>query len=182
MPYSEVMTTAATGTPLSRLQTAANHHFTDEARKARYGVAYVQSLCAHAGVDFKEGSVDSDYMAIDGTIEYPRVAARVQIKCTSQFKVGNGNMSLQLKPSWITKWTESATTVFVVVVKVPKSVPDWLEHDALFTRHGAVAFGKRFDPAAHQSAMVFTADDKLTTETIYDWRQLTYDIYDGLVS
>ena len=175
------MTTTATGTPPSRLLTAANHHFTDEARKARYGVAYVQTLCAHAGVDFKEGSVDSDYMAIDGTIEYPRVAARVQVKCTSQFKVGNGNMSLPLKPHWVTKWAESATAVFVVVVKVPKSVPDWVEHDSVFTRHRTVAFGKRFEPTVHQTVMAFTAADKLTTETIYDWRQLTYDIYDGVV-
>ncbi|WP_308491869.1 DUF4365 domain-containing protein [Microbacterium terrisoli] len=114
------MTTAATGNPPSRLLTPANHHFTDEARKARYGVAYMQSRCAHAGVDFKEGSVDSDYMAIDGTIEYPRVAARVQIKCTSQFKVEPGDMSLQLKPGWVEKWTESETAVFVLVVKVPK--------------------------------------------------------------
>lgn len=175
------MTTAATANPPNRLLKPANHHFTDEARKARYGVAYMQSLCAHAGVDFKEGSVDSDYIAIDGTIEYPRVAARVQIKCTSQFKVGPGNMSLQLKPGWVEKWSESETAVFVVVVKVPKSVPDWVEHDAVFTRHGTVAFGKRFISADHQSVMTFTAADKVKTETIYDWRQLTYDIYDGVV-
>lgn len=171
--------TTVTGIPGDRLAQSANHRFDDNGRKARYGVAYLQSLCAHAGVDFKEGSLDSDNLAVDATIEYPRMPVRVQIKCTSKYKVGNGNMTLELKPEWVAKWAESDTTVFVVVVKVPADIPSWLEHDPSFTRHCTVAFGQRFNASIHTKSMKFTASDKITSETVYDWRDLAYAIADG---
>lgn len=175
------MTTAATGSPPSRLLESAHVGFTDNVRRARYGAAYVRALCAHAGASFAETSIDEDIMAIDGQIDFARMPVRVQIKCTSQFSVAGSKLTLPLEPSWVKKWTVSDTPVFVVVVKVPSDIPGWLDYDVAFTRHNAVAFGRRFVAATDLAAMVFTSADRLTGESIYDWRDLAYDIADGVV-
>lgn len=175
------MTTAATGSPPSRLLKSAHVGFTDNGRRARYGAAYVRALCAHAGASFVETSIDEDIMAIDGTVDFARMPVRVQIKCTSQFSVAGSRLTLPLEPSWVKKWTASDTPVFVVVVKVPSDIPGWLDYDVAFTRHNTVAFGRRFVAAIDQASMVFTSSDRLTGESIYEWRDLAYDIADGVV-
>lgn len=154
---------------------------TDNGRRARYGAAYVQALCAAAGAGFKETSIDEDIMAVDASVSFPRMDVRVQIKCTSKFKVGGTQLTLPLRPDWVAKWTESDTPVFVVVVKVPASVPGWLTFDPAYTRHETVAFGRRFEAAADTASMLFTASHRLTTESIYDWRDLAYDLADGVI-
>lgn len=175
------MTTAATGTPPSRLLKSAHVDFTDNGRRARYGAAYVRTLCAHAGAAFTETNVDEDIMAIDGAVDFARMPIRVQIKCTSKFSVPGGKFTLPLETGWVKKWTASDTPVFVVVVKVPSDIPGWLDYDIAFTRHNTVAFGRRFDVAMDVTSMVFTRSDRLTGESIYEWRDLAYDIADGLV-
>lgn len=176
------MTTAATGTPPSRLLQSAHVDFTDNGRRARYGAAYVRALCAHAGAAFSESSIDEDIMAIDGTVDFARMPVRIQIKCTSMFSIPGGKFTLPLEPSWVKKWTTSDTPVFVVVVKVPRDIPGWLNYDVAYTRHNTVAFGRRFDRAANSTSMVFTSIDRLTGESIYEWRDLAYDIADGVVN
>lgn len=175
------MTTAATGSPPSRLLESAHVGFTDNGRRARYGAAYVRALCAHAGAAFNETSVDEDIMAIDGSVDFARMPVRVQIKCTSQFSVSGSRLTLQLEPSWVSKWITSDTPVFVVVVKVPSDIPGWLHYDAAFTRHNTVAFGRRFIAATDLTSMMFTSSHRLTSESIYEWRDLAYDIADGVV-
>ena len=175
------MTTAATGTPPSRLLKSAHVDFTDNGRRARYGAAFVRALCAHAGAAFTESSIDEDIMAIDGTVDFARMPVRVQIKCTSKFSIPGGKFTLPLESSWVRKWTTSDTPVFVVVVKVPRDIPGWLDYDVASTRHNTVAFGRRFDRATDSMSMVFTGVDRLTGESIYDWRDLAYDIADGVV-
>ena len=88
------MTTAATGRPPSRLLESAHVNFTDNGRRARYGAAYMRSLCAHAGALFTESSIDEDIMAIDGAVDFARMPVRVQIKCTSKFSVPGGKFTL----------------------------------------------------------------------------------------
>ena len=175
------MTTAATGSPPSRLLKSAHVGFTDNGRRARYGAAYMRALCAHAGASFTETSIDEDIMAIDGAIDFARMPVRVQIKCTSQFSVAGSRLTLPLDPGWVNKWTMSDTPVFVVVVKVPSDIPGWLDYDVAFTRHNTVAFGRRFVAATDVTSMVFTTADRLTGESIYEWRDLAYDIADGVV-
>ncbi len=128
-----------------------------------------------------ETSIDEDVQAVDATVDFSRMPVRVQIKCTSQYQVGNRSLTLPLEPNWIEKWTDSDTTVFVVVVKVPASIPDWIEHDVSRTLHRTVAFGKRFEETVHTSSMTFTQADKLTGDSIYAWRDLAYAVYDGTV-
>ncbi|KQZ86098.1 hypothetical protein ASD56_07505 [Microbacterium sp. Root166] len=121
-------------------------------------------------------------MAIDGTVDFARMPVRVQIKCTSKFSVRGSKFTLPLEPGWTKKWTASDTPVFVVVVKVPSDIPGWLDYDVAFTRHNAVAFGRRFDVTTDTTSMMFTSSDRLTGESIYEWRDLAYDIADGVVT
>lgn len=53
------------------------------ARKARYGVAYLRSVCAQAGVGLSETSADEDVLAIDCDVKFAEGVVGVQVKCTS---------------------------------------------------------------------------------------------------
>jgi hypothetical protein len=121
-------------------------------------------------------------MAVDATVGFPRLDVRVQIKCTSKFKVAGTRLTLPLESEWVEKWTESDSPVFVVVVKVPPSIPGWVTFDPGFTRHETVAYGRRFVAGQDGTSMRFAAAHRLTTESIYDWRDLAYDIADGRVA
>ena len=161
----------------SRLSVPAGSHFTDNGRKGRYGVAYLRSLAAHAGVGLQETSPDEDIDAVDVTLKFGRASAEVQIKCTSKFKVGVGAATLQLEPDWVEKWTDSLVPVYVVLVKVPSVVGDWIDGKPSSTVHRTVAFGQRFDPAVHATSIRFTRTDRITAETLYDWRDEVYDFH-----
>ncbi|MBC7277083.1 MAG: DUF4365 domain-containing protein [Nocardioides sp.] len=168
-----------TDPPPSRLDCAANPNFTDNGRRGRYGAAYLRSLAAHAGIGCTENSADEDVDAIDVTLKFGRASAEVQVKCKSTFKVGNGTATLPLKPEWVAKWSSSLHPVYVVLVKVPPDVHDWIEGKATSTLHRTVAFGKRFDTERHTASMRFTKADQLTSETLYDWRDETYDFHEN---
>ncbi|WP_417562907.1 DUF4365 domain-containing protein [Microbacterium sp.] len=178
MAAGAMVTTAAEELPPSRLVTSANPRFTDNGRRGRYGVAYLRSLAAHAGVGFAENSPDEDVDAVDATLKFGRASAEVQVKCTGTFKVGSGPATLQLEPAWIEKWSSSFTPVYVVLVKVPSVVSDWIDGRPSTTVHRTVAFGKRFDPAAHSESLKFTRADLLTSEMLYDWRDEVYRFHE----
>ena len=163
----------------SRLRDPANPRFTDNGRRGRYGVAYLRSLAAHAGVGFFENSPDEDVDAIDVSLKFGRASAEVQVKCTGKFKVGPGAATLKLETEWINKWTSSFHPVYVVLVKVPSVVDDWIDGKASNTLHRTVAFGKRFDSSVHAASIKFTRADRLTTETLYEWRDEIYDFYES---
>lgn len=165
-----VLTSAPTSPSTARLLTPANTHFSDNGRRGRYGVAYLRALCATAGVGLKENSADEDVDAIDATLRFARASAEVQVKCTSGFKVGVGRATLQLEPDWVAKWSASYHPVFIILVKVPVGIDEWIDFKQTSTAHRTVAFGKRFDRAVHGTSMQFTKADRLTAETLYDWR------------
>jgi hypothetical protein len=144
-------------------------------------VAYMRALCAHAGVGFTETSADEDIDAIDATLKFGRASAEVQIKCTGTFKVGTGAATLPLEPTWVAKWSSAYHPVFVVLVKVPSLIPDWIESTQAGTNHRTVAFAKRFDKELHFASMRFTRADQLTAETLYDWRDEVYAFNESLV-
>lgn len=85
-----------------------------------------------------------------------------------------GPATLALEPEWVAKWSESYNPVFIVLVKVPSGFQDLLDFRPNVTSHRAVAFGKRFDPVQHQARIKFTKADRLTAETLYDWREQVY--------
>src|SRR3712207_247295 len=88
-PTAGATVTSASTTPPPLLATPGNIHFSDNGRRGRYGVAYLRSLCATAGVGLKENSPDEDVDAVDATLKFARASAEVQVKCTSLFKVGS---------------------------------------------------------------------------------------------
>ena len=96
------------------------------------------------------------------------------MKCTGTFKVGPGRATLDLKPGWVAKRSESYEPVYVVLVKVASVVSDWITGQTTSTVHKAVAFGKLLDPVAHTTSMQFTKTDLLTTEMLFDWRDELY--------
>ncbi|MBT2498534.1 DUF4365 domain-containing protein [Agromyces sp. ISL-38] len=173
------MTSPAPGVPQSRLLVPANTNFSDNGRRGRYGVAYLRALAAHAGVGFFETTSDEDVDALDVTLKFGRASAEVQVKCTSGFKVGPGRATLSLEPSWVGKWSASFHPIYVVMVKVPSVVGDWIDSKPSSTVHRAVAFGKRFDRVQHTESMKFTSADRLTPETLYDWRDEVYAFLEG---
>jgi hypothetical protein len=164
----------STPSTLPRLAAPANGNFTDNSRRARYGVAYLRALCATAGVGLAETSPDEDVDAIDATIKFARASAEVQVKCTSGFRVGTGSATLALEPGWVSKWSEALHPVFVVLVKVPLGFHEWIDFEETFTSHRTVAFGKRFEKSQHSRAMTFSQQDQLTADTLYEWRDQVY--------
>ncbi|WP_103348897.1 hypothetical protein [Amycolatopsis sp. CA-128772] len=65
--------------------------------KSRFGVAYVRAVCSQAGVGFQETSPDEDVLAVDGCVEFEIAAARVQIKCTGQFRLKGGSTATRCR-------------------------------------------------------------------------------------
>ncbi|KQY96830.1 hypothetical protein ASD19_09785 [Microbacterium sp. Root53] len=127
---------------------------------------------------FTENSPDEDVDAVDVALRFGRASLPVQVKCSGTFKVGPGRATLQLEPAWVEKWSSSFEPVYVVLVKVPSVVGDWIEGQPSSTIHKSVAFGKRFDPAVHTTSMQFTKADLLSAEVLYDWRDELYAFHE----
>lgn len=168
-----------TTTPLTSVAAAAvpalgthsvNPTFTDNGRKARYAVAYLESICAQAGVAFGETRADEDIMAVDAFVHFPRASSRVQLKCTSQFKLSGKSVTMALEPSWVASWTASIVPVYFVVVVVPPEIPEWIAHPLTSTSHKTAAFWTRFDPALHKTKIAVPKSQRLTLETIHQWK------------
>ncbi|GAA0534848.1 hypothetical protein GCM10010172_14920 [Paractinoplanes ferrugineus] len=96
--------------------------------KARFGVAYLRSICSQAGVGFTETSIDEDVLAIDGKVEFGVADARVQVKCTGRFRInGGGTATWPADDSWWKKWHACKVPVyFVLLVLDPDEQEQWL--------------------------------------------------------
>src|SRR2546423_1799545 len=70
---------------------------TPEGRKARYGVAYIRSICAQAGVNLQEMSPDEDVLVVDCDIKFPRGNVSAQIKCTGGLTIRGRSASWPVK-------------------------------------------------------------------------------------
>lgn len=144
--------------------------FTDNGRKARYGIAYLKTICAQAGVTFVETPADEDVMAIDAEIRFPRLTSRVQVKCTSKYKLAGRSLTMALEPTWVHAWEESECPVYFVVVVVPQSIPEWIEHAATSTKHRAAAYWVRFDNAVHTKSISVPKSQRFTIATLHEWK------------
>jgi len=172
---SAVTTTPSTAPPASprpaTLGTAAvDANFTDNGRKARYALAYFRSICAQAGVSIAETEPDEDIMAIDVAIQFPRLSSRVQIKCTSKFKLTGKSLTMDLEPSWVASWSDSFAPVSFLVVIVPAVIPDWIAHPATSTSHKTGAYWARFDPAFHKNKITVVKSNRFTLDTLHEWK------------
>jgi hypothetical protein len=139
--------------------------------KARFGAAYLRAVCSHAGVGFTETTIDEDVLAIDGTVDFAVSPARVQIKCTGQFRISGGpTASWQAEENWWGKWHQSKIPVyFVLVVVDPDDQRTWLQHQDDGTLNRAAAFWVRVDRLPDRSRIAVPKSQRFTAETLETW-------------
>ena len=139
--------------------------------KARFGAAYLRTICSHAGVGFMETTIDEDVLAIDGKIEFAMGDARVQIKCTGQFRIDGGTTaSWPAEEAWWLKWHRSKVPVYFVIVMVdPDDQPQWLEHRNDGTLCRTAAFWVRVDQMVEGPSITVPKVQRLTADTLAGW-------------
>jgi hypothetical protein len=138
-------------------------------QKARYGIAFVRSICAHAGVGVVETSPDEDVIAVDCDIQFPEANVRVQVKCTSGLTIGGATKSWSLSESWIGHWRNSRVPVYMVIVVVPEDVSEWLDHIDEGTMHRTAAFWGRVDTLQDATSITIPRNQRLTVDTLEIW-------------
>jgi hypothetical protein len=139
--------------------------------KARFGAAYLRAICSHAGVGFTETTIDEDVLAIDGKIEFAVGDARVQVKCTGQFRIHGGETaSWPAEAAWWAKWHKSRVPVYFVIVMVdPDDQRRWLEHLGNGTLCRTAAFWVRVDQMIESRSVTVPKSQRLTADTLAEW-------------
>lgn len=149
--------------------------------KSRFGVAYVRAVCSQAGVGFQETSPDEDVLAVDGSVDFEIACARVQVKCTGQFKIKGGSTATwPVEESWRLRWTRSRLPVyFVLVIVDPDDQMSWLHHHDEATLHRAAAFWVRVDTLPEGKSIVVPKAQRLTSDTLRLWANDIEASFDG---
>jgi Domain of unknown function (DUF4365) len=112
-------------------------------QKARYGVAYVRSICAQAGVGLDETSPDEDVLAADCAVRFAVANVSVQVKCTSGLTIRGRSASWPIRREWAKKWQESWLPVYFVLVIAPDDADEWIDQRDDGTFHRTAAFWRR---------------------------------------
>lgn len=139
-------------------------------RKARYGVAYLRSICSQAGMPMQENSPDEDVLAVDCDVKFAEASVPVQLKCTSKKTLAGRTASVNLKPEWRAKWSAQKVPVYLVLVIVPRDVSDWLTHKDIGTFHATAAYWVRVHGTEGASVQV-PKRQRLSSETFAQWHQ-----------
>jgi hypothetical protein len=149
--------------------------------KSRFGVAYVRAVCSQAGVGFQETSPDEDVLAVDGSVEFEIAPARVQVKCTGQFRLKGGSRATwPIDNSWRQRWTRSGVPVyFVLVIVDPDDQLLWLHHQDEATLHRAAAFWVRVDTIPAGQNIAVPKAQRLTADTLWLWAEEVAASFDG---
>ncbi|WP_391647603.1 DUF4365 domain-containing protein [Streptomyces violarus] len=143
------------------------------AAKGRFGVAYVKSIFSQAAVGFNETAPDEDAIAVDGSLEFAIAAARVQIKCSSQFKISGKSATWDSELHWRNSWSTSAVPVyFVLVILDYKDPVDWIRHHDAGTDHRAAAFWVRVNGTGAPAEKILVPKvQRLTVATLELWER-----------
>lgn len=143
---------------------------TPNGAKARFGASYLHAICSQAGVEFRETTIDTDVLAVDGDVVFEAASARVQVKCTGRLRIDGHSASCPTEPGWWTKWHRAKCPVYLVLVIVdPDDQQRWLEHRDDGTLHRAAAFWARVDHMPAVSTIVIPKDQRLTADTLREW-------------
>lgn len=143
-----------------------------DGRKARYGLAYVDSICTQAGVPLIEPKPDEDVLAVDCSLMFPEADVRVQVKCTSRWTIGGKSLTFPLEQEWVRKWDDNILPVYFVVVIVPRQeVRHWIRHDHDGTFHRTAAFWARLPPGEIGSSVVVPKSQRFTARTLSSWHK-----------
>lgn len=149
--------------------------------KSRFGVAYVRAVCSQAGVGFEETGPDEDVLAVDGNVEFEIAPARVQVKCTGQFRLKGGSTATwPIDDSWRQRWNRSGLPVyFVLVIVDPDDQKSWLYHHDEATLNRAAAFWVRVDTIPDAQNIVVPKVQRLTADTLQLWAEEVEASFDG---
>lgn len=139
--------------------------------KARYGIAYVRAICSQAGVPFNENEQDEDVLAIDCEVKFPQASVRVQVKCTSRWRITGKSISWPVEDKWVRKWEANEVPVYFVVVIVPARLDQWLRHDPSGTFHRTAAYWVRLQRGTITTRVKVPKEQRLTAATIADWHR-----------
>jgi hypothetical protein len=142
----------------------------DKRRKARYGVAYLRSVCSQAGMPVEETSPDEDVLAVDCEVKFAEASVAVQVKCTSRLTLGGKSASVPLKREWCVRWAEFQVPVYLVLVVVPKDIAGWLAHHHDGTFHATAAYWLRVYGREGTSVLVPKVQ-RLSAATFAQWHE-----------
>lgn len=144
----------------------------DKACKARFGVAYVRSIFSQAGFPFKETSPDEDAMAVDGDVDFLAASARIQIKCSSQFKISGRSATWPAEVHWRDRWNKCKIPVyFILVILEHEDRFQWIDHHPAGTDQQAAAFWVRVDSIGPTESVVVPKKQRLTAATLNQWAE-----------
>ncbi len=137
----------------------------------RYGVAYLRTLSAQAGLAFDETASGEDVDAIDCSLVYPgRARAEVQVKGTTRAFTKGSTLGFGVHESWRRKWSDLKVPGYFVVVKLwEQDCNGWIRHDEQTTCHIATAYWTRIDPTAIPKTIKVEQSRPLTLATLREW-------------
>jgi hypothetical protein len=138
-------------------------------RKARYGVSYLRSVCAQAGVGLTETAPDEDVYAVDCDLKYGPVSLPVQVKCTAKHVLpADKEPWVDVEPAWAAKWEESVLPVHLVLVIVEADPEGWLDHRDDGTWHPAAAYWVRVT-GSEKGRVKFPLEQRLDAAALAGW-------------
>jgi hypothetical protein len=130
---------------------------------------------------FQETSPDEDVLAVDGSVEFEIAPARLQVKCTGQFRLKGGpTATWPIDKSWRQRWKRSGLPVyFVLVIVDPDDQVSWLHHQDEATLHRAAAFWVRVDTLPDGQNIAVPKAQRLTADTLRLWAEEVEASFDG---
>jgi hypothetical protein len=141
----------------------------------RNAVAYVRKVCAQAHIGFNETSAGEDFLAIDGTIEYPEQSVRVQIKgTTTRSLTATGDLSMLIEDTWRRKWQRNKGATYMIWVLMSRDIDTWFSYQECDTLASSFALWARVDQLPETATHInFDRTVRFTPATIGAWgRQL----------
>lgn len=158
--------------PKPRYWSVGSRDLSPEQCKSRYSLAFMNALCAQAGVTISETRQDEDVHAIDMAVNFTEAPVQVQLKCSSAKSMSGPSERIDLEERWIEKWSTSQLPVFLVLVVVPDDRADWLSDSDRSTLHRAHAYWTQIEPPLAQKSVHVARTNRLTIDTLLDWRNI----------
>lgn len=140
----------------------------------RFGVAYVTKVCAHAHIGFDHTSADEDALAVDGAINYPEAALRVQVKATTKYSLSKqtGELTFPIEDAWREKWRINVNPTYLILVLLDGDKVNWLNFEDNRTVAGAYALWSRIDTLPEDATSVtMDRSRRFTTKTVSAWHE-----------
>lgn len=153
-------------------------------RQARYGVVYLRSIAAQAGIGLQETSPGEDVLAIDALLNFKEGDLRVQVKTSRCHDMDPALPEIRYpaKQQWIARWAENYAPCYFVVVVVPADSGAWLDHHKGGTHMaGTAGYWTRIDVAAlrQQPTVVVPKAQRLGADTMTVWHRDLVEAYGG---